>query len=80
VESYSPRIGFAGVAGRILHAAHSPGPDRRRPASRPVINWVERLLRAEAPDRVENFLGRLDEAEYRAQQEKHGTVRALDRV
>jgi hypothetical protein len=45
-----------------------------------VINWVERLLRAEAPDRVENFLGRLDEAEYRAQQEKHGTVRALDRV
>jgi hypothetical protein len=44
---------------------------------RQVINWVERLLRDEAPDQVDAVLRRLD-AEYRAEQEKHGTVRLPD--
>jgi hypothetical protein len=42
-----------------------------------VIEWVHRLLREEAPDRVDAVLRRL-EAEYRAEQEKNGSVRLPD--
>jgi len=44
---------------------------------RQVIDFVEGLLRKEAPDRVDAILRRLDD-EYRAEQDKHGTVRLAD--